>query len=254
MTGITTKQIYEELTNAGASTIQAIGIMANMMNESSLDPEAAAMDSNGYYSYGLVQWNAASYPNAASLVTGNAEVDLKNQVQFLKQSGAFSDANGSTIAEAAGNFASSFERCQGCQQGGAQYEQRVNNAGIIQGWVNSGKWPVSGGSGGTSGSGNATLTGFEGDPMLWTNVLGGVQGILQFPGQWLGNKISNQGSNPLNSLYDISKDVNTATHDFAQFMKWLSWLFAPSSWLRIGAFFFGLLCFGASLYMFKEAL
>ena len=144
--GVTPKQIYDALTAAGASTNQAIGIMANAINESSLDPEAAAMDTNGYMSYGLNQWNAASYPGASSLVTGNPVKDLKAQVKFLATTGGFQAANGSSAAAAAGNFVANYERCQGCQPGGSQYQARTGNAATVSGWASSGQWPASQGS------------------------------------------------------------------------------------------------------------
>jgi Phage tail lysozyme len=127
------KGIYNALRSVGFSQNAAIGVMANMKNESSFNVETNAMDTNGARSYGLVSWNAASFPTAPSLVTGNAKADLIRQVQFLVQSGGLRAASGSTAEQAAGNFAANFERCQGCQPGGAQYNARVANvAGIRQ--------------------------------------------------------------------------------------------------------------------------
>jgi hypothetical protein len=152
--GVTPLQIYTALTKAGASTVQAIGIMANMINESSLNVETHATDSNGYPVYGLVSWNAASYPSASQLVTGNPAADLTAQANYLKQTGAFGAASGATPAQAAGNFAANYEKCQGCQPGGSQYNSRVNNATTVSGWLTSGNWPTSAGSGaGAAGSG-----------------------------------------------------------------------------------------------------
>jgi hypothetical protein len=126
------KGLFNALRSAGAGTNQAIGMIANAVNESSLNPEADAMDSNGYRSYGLWQFNAASYPNASSLVTGNPAKDMIAQIQFLFQVGGLSAASGSTPQAAASNFAANFERCQGCGPGGAQNSSRVGNvAGIL---------------------------------------------------------------------------------------------------------------------------
>lgn len=132
------KGIYNALRSVGASPAAAIGIIANAMNESSLNPEAHAMDSNGYMSYGLWQFNAASYPDASSLVTGNAAQDLIRQVQYLVKVGGLRAASGSTPAQAAGNFAANFERCAGCQPGGAQYNSRVENVSAVQKEVGAG--------------------------------------------------------------------------------------------------------------------
>lgn len=153
MASVTPKQVYQALTSAGASTLQAIGIMANMIAESGLDPESVnRADPNGG-SYGLVQQNGSNY---ASLVTGNPVADMNAQIKVLAQNGGFSAASGTTGAAAAGNFAANYERCQGCQQGGAQYNSRVGNAATVEGWISSGSWPASAGTGG-AGAQTATL-------------------------------------------------------------------------------------------------
>jgi Phage tail lysozyme len=125
------KGLYNALRSAGASQNQAIAMIANAMNESSLNPEAAVRDSNGYMSYGLWQFNAASYPNASSLVTGNAAKDMIAQIQYLFQVGGLNAASGSTPAAAAGNFAANFEKCEGCEPGGAQNSERQANAATV---------------------------------------------------------------------------------------------------------------------------
>ena len=128
-TGI--KGLYNALRSGGASVNQAIGMIANAMNESSLNPEAAVMDTNGYMSYGLWQFNAASYPQASALVTGDPSKDMISQIQFLFQVGGLSASSGTTPQQSAGNFASQFERCDGCDPGGYQYEQRVGNVTTV---------------------------------------------------------------------------------------------------------------------------
>lgn len=138
---VTPKDIYLALTRAGASTVQAIGIMANWINESQLNPEAAAEDSNGRMSYGLAQWNAGSYPSAATLVTGNPQADLQAQVRFLALTGGFKAADGTNAGQVAGNFAANYEKCATCQAGGQQYQERVQNTLTVAGWVSQGKWP-----------------------------------------------------------------------------------------------------------------
>lgn len=152
--GISPKDIWDALLKAGASSVQAAGVMGNMISESSLNVESAAMDSNGAMAYGLVSWNAASYPNASGLVTGNPAADLKAQINFLASSGGFRAASGTTVRETAGNFAANYERCQGCQSGGSQWTTRVAQALQVAGWAASGSWPASKGQASTS----ATLT------------------------------------------------------------------------------------------------
>ena len=117
--------VYQALLRNGYSTTQAIGIMANMYFESGINPESSGMDSNGYYSVGLVSFNEApgNYPNAGSMLTGNATNDINTQVKYLATiAGPRSSAtSGSTPTQVAGNWAEYFERCASCQPGGAQY-------------------------------------------------------------------------------------------------------------------------------------
>lgn len=155
------KAIWDALLSAGASSVQAAGIMGNFIAESSLNPEmgrgGTQIDSNGYPVYGLASWNAASYPQAASLVTGNAAADIVSQIHFLATTGGLQAASGSTVSETAGNFAAMYERCSSCQPGGSSYDNRVNNAQQVAGWAASGNWPASTGQAATT----ATLTAAE---------------------------------------------------------------------------------------------
>lgn len=169
---VTHLEIYELLLGAGYSTAQAIGIMANAINESGLDPESHNLhdptetDPNAQ-SFGLLQWNSASYPQASALVTGNAQADIRQQIAYLGQTvpqSALVGADGQTVA---GNFAASFERCQGCQPGGAQWTSRRGNAATVAGWVTSGVWPTTvggtpGGPGSSSPSGPECIISFPG--------------------------------------------------------------------------------------------
>jgi hypothetical protein len=145
--GYTVQALYAQLLSAGASTVQAIGMMANAINESSLDPEANASDPTDTdpdaRAYGLWQFNTGTYPDAAKLVTGHPMQDMEAQVTYLIQHGGLQAASGTTFSETAGNFAANFERCDGCQPGGAQYQQRVDNASTVAGWIRADNWPTS---------------------------------------------------------------------------------------------------------------
>lgn len=148
---VTPKQAYQALINAGASTIQAIGILANAINESGINPEAIGDQGT---SFGFVQQHGPQY---ASLVTGNPQADLNAQVKTVAQNGGFNAASGTNAGEAAGNFSANYEKCVGCQPGGAQYNSRVANAATVATWVTSGKWPTSAGSpAGAAGTGTPT--------------------------------------------------------------------------------------------------
>jgi len=177
---VTPKQVYTALTGAGASTTQAIGIMANAIAESALNPEATnPSDPNGG-SFGLVQQNGSQY---ASLVTGNPASDLAAQIKVVAQNGGFAAASGSTGAQAAGNFAANYERCVGCQSGGAQYNQRVANAATVEGWISSGNWPASAGSAAASTGGSSSSSGSvtnSTDPACAFGLSGGLPVVGSF--------------------------------------------------------------------------
>jgi hypothetical protein len=157
MTALPPQTIYTLLTNAGASTTQAIGIMANMWNESGFDPEEIQQGVSDP-GYGLVQWEQSSYPGVAGLVTGNSQADAQSQIAYLAQTGGFQAATGPTPAAAAGNFAANYEECASCNPGGAQYQARVSNAATIMGWVTSGNWPQLAGNAATDTSAQATAS------------------------------------------------------------------------------------------------
>jgi hypothetical protein len=140
MASVTPKQIYQALIAQGASTVQAIGIMSNMLAESGLNPEAVGDQGT---SFGLVQQHGMQY---ASLVTGNPVKDMAAQIKVMAQNGGIAAAAGSTGAAAAGNFSANYERCTTCQPGQSSYNARVSNAATVAGWVSSGSWPTSAGS------------------------------------------------------------------------------------------------------------
>lgn len=179
------QDIWNALIAAGASPIQAAGIMGNMFFESSLNPEANAVDSNGYRSYGLIQWNSApgNYPNASSLVTGNPQKDTASQITFLAQTGGFRAASGSTASEAGGNFAANYERCASCQSGGNQYNMRASKAADFFASAQSGNWATSSGNSGSSGTQTAgNVTGASYDPATclvgFNQSLGGLFSLV----------------------------------------------------------------------------
>lgn len=160
---VTPLEIYELLLAKGYSTAQAVGIMANAINESGLDPESQGSDPTdtnpNARAYGLLQWNTGTYPNAGALVTGNPQADIRAQIAYLGQTVGQSALQGADGATVAGNFAANFERCKECQPGGAQYAGRVANAAKVMSWVTSGAWPQSAGGAGGGGGGSSSSTG-----------------------------------------------------------------------------------------------
>lgn len=52
---------------------------------------------------------------------------------------------------------------------------------------------------------------------------------------------------------DVATAVGSIVQDMSKFMMWISWLFVPAHWLRIGAFIAGILFLGGGIYMFGKA-
>ena len=161
MAGVTPRQIYQALINAGASTTQAIGIMANMIAESGLNPEAVGDQGT---SFGLVQQHGGQY---STLVTGNPPADMNAQVKVVARNGGFAAADGANGAQAAGNFSARYERCTTCQPGQSSYNQRVANAATVAGWVSSGKWPTSVGSATAAAAGGGSTSNSSDPTCAW---------------------------------------------------------------------------------------
>jgi hypothetical protein len=159
--GVTPRQIYQALINAGASTTQAIGIMANMIAESGLNPEAVGDQGT---SFGLVQQHGGQY---STLVTGNPPADMNAQVKVVARNGGFAAADGANGAQAAGNFSARYERCTTCQPGQSSYNQRVANAATVAGWVSSGKWPTSVGSATAAAAGGGSTSNSSDPTCAW---------------------------------------------------------------------------------------
>lgn len=143
MAPVSPAQLWAALVGAGASPVQAAAVMGSAQNESGFDPEAVNPGGPAA-GVGLWQWETGFYPGAASLRTGDSAADMRNQVNYLAQTGGLRAASGSTVQEAAGNFAANYERCASCQPGGQQYNSRVANAVKLLADSRSGRWPQGG--------------------------------------------------------------------------------------------------------------
>jgi hypothetical protein len=134
--------IWRALRAAGYSQVQAAGVMGNMQNESAFNVELVWLDTNHLYAYGLISWNAAYYPDAPSLVTGDKWVDLARQVQYLLHHTrrVAQGLRGSTPAEVAANWSDYVESCAGCAFGGYQNSRRQAIAAVIYQEAIAGGW------------------------------------------------------------------------------------------------------------------
>lgn len=183
---VTPREIYQLLLNAGFSSVQAAGIMGNMIHESGLNPESGGIDSNGYWAGGLISWNTAGYTGARSLVTGNPQADVRSQIKYLVTStnGLKAGTAGSTPYQVGANFAEHVEVCSTCgPQGGPNGTQvRAASAQTVYQAAQSGNWGLVSSSAlpaGGAGSGNAAGPGASGSSDCVVGF-GGVLGIGKF--------------------------------------------------------------------------
>jgi Phage tail lysozyme len=268
MASVTPAQIYSELVSLGASTVQAIGIMANMVNESSLNPEEIGDQGT---SFGLVQ----QHGNYAYLVTGNPVADMQAQLKLMVQNGGLGAASGSTAAAAAGNFAAGYEKCVGCQAGGAQYNARVANVAQLLQDLATGKWPASAGSGSSGASGASGGSGggvgltaadesaggygafFSSYPgsIQTTSFLGSIFSTIEDPFAAIGDAVktlanifSGQNIGFLDVFKFLVTGVDSLINGIDTIINDILWLFNPSHWIRVFCFAFGVAVTIPALY------
>jgi hypothetical protein len=238
----TEKQVYDALVAQHFSMAEASGIMGNIQNESSFDQEAKALDSNGFYSYGLVQWNAESYPQASGYVTGNPAKDLADQMKGIVQGWHSAGIQSGSAAAVAGQWASQFEKCQGCEPGGPQWTARVQNAERIFQQAQSGHWPPGGkgpGGGGGTGPGQSSSS-----PGL-LQQLGTVWGLPISFWESTGATVSavpTAVEDTAQALAGVGNTLNTL-------MEWVAWWFVPSHIVRVFCGLVGAPLVGIGIFM-----
>jgi uncharacterized repeat protein (TIGR02543 family) len=106
------------------NTAAACGVLSNIESESSFNPTASVIDTNGKISYGICQWNASRFDDLKNYCSSNGYdyTSIEGQLKFLKyelehsESSAFSKIknveNTADGAYTAGyNWARYFERC-----------------------------------------------------------------------------------------------------------------------------------------------
>lgn len=164
------QQVYQELIGNGFSSAEAAGIMGNLQNESGFNPEARN-PAGPQAGLGLAQWETTFYPQAAGWVTGNVSRDMTAQVNAITDEFRSLGLRGGSPGQVAGEWASQFEKCAGCEPGGAQYNARVSNAQSIFNQAQSGNWGSGPGVGGSPGSSNqAQLTSWW-NPLDWPSEI-----------------------------------------------------------------------------------
>lgn len=105
------------LKGQGLSKEIVAGIMGNIQKESGFNEKISVIDSNGYKSFGLIQWNTKSYDQSTVGNTVGSQlnflVQMNNYTSFLNQVRAISNL---TAFNAAFYFAKVVEICAKCSK------------------------------------------------------------------------------------------------------------------------------------------
>jgi hypothetical protein len=145
--------------------------------------------------------------------------------------------------DVAGIWAAQFERCQGCQPGGPQWQARAQNAGRIFNQATSGHWPQGGGTPGTP------------PPDPGTGV--SLPGIIQEVGNVWGIPFNFWQSAPtqvtgiVTATEDIAQavaGVGNVVSEFQHLIGMLAWWFVPSHIVRVLAFLAGVPLVGFGIW------
>lgn len=102
----------------------AAGIMGNITGESGFNHKISAMDSNGFYSIGLIQWNTKYTTGGFDEIGTTALQQINYVTKNAYWSNFMSDANTATIGEIDSFtylFAKNIERCAVCVDGKANF-------------------------------------------------------------------------------------------------------------------------------------
>lgn len=119
------KEIYTYLTGTlGCNRAAACGILANIERESSYNPQAQIVDTNGKISYGLCQWNGSRHIALQDFCAKNGldYTTVTGQLQYLRSELKSSEARAWSYMQGFSNslegargagltWASKFERC-----------------------------------------------------------------------------------------------------------------------------------------------
>lgn len=133
------QQIYDFcVQELGMNSAAACGVLANIQKESSFNPKASHMESDGMISYGLCQWHASRYNALLSYCSSNGYdyTTATGQLYYLKYELEHSESyaygkiknvdNTAEGAYTAGyNWARYFERCSQNYNGVDQYDLRA---------------------------------------------------------------------------------------------------------------------------------
>jgi hypothetical protein len=239
--------IWNGLLAEGATEIEAAGMMGNMVQESSLNPENDAIDINGSRSIGIVSWNQAPgvYHNAAELLTGNPTVDIKNQIAALR--GVFSAASGPDPATAATNFMNNFEHCAPAY---CNEPRRRQMAEAVYQAAQSGNWSSTPGTPpavsavpvtpGAPAAPNPSTAGFFGQGILSQ----GLQGVEQYLGL----------SGPVQNALGLKNPVSWAEAASGEVVAVGQFLLSAETWIRLGEILLGVVMVSAGAAMIAITL
>lgn len=231
------------LMDHGFSRAAAAGIVGTIAGESGGNPESVGSGGGG-----LIGWTpiSSAYPHKP-IVTGHPKKDLDMQlidlVAYVKRNGSISDMNKfKDPVQAARHFSAKYERPAVTYSDVRESVARDMYAFLAH--HKQGQGASGGGGGGGSGGGAPAL-----------GLTGGLStSPIPIPGfEWLGNMFSNLGGVG-KTVGDIGTAVAAVGHDFEVVMTFITRLFEPALWLRVGAFLAGILLLGAGAFFVAKAM
>jgi hypothetical protein len=225
------KLIYDFLIKQGASSNAAAGILGNIEQESGGNP------------------NAGSNPPGKGLIQelgdpgGTVEQDLQRVMAYIKANGSIADINAHSQSpeSAALYFSEKYER-----PGIPDNSNRIASASLVAKAAQSGKWPQSAGTSDTGDSSAPALGAIGG----LTPIFEGLPGLEQFGSKAIAGLFTGEGQtvgDVATAIAGIGRDLGTAMHFLAVLGK-------PSFWLRIGAFFAGVISAGLGIYLLAKSM
>lgn len=217
----------------GFTPVATAAIVGSAWGESGDSVESAGTGGNG-----LIGWT----PARAGYVTGNVKKDEATQfpavVEYIKTNGSIADMNRfKNVDEALAHFVSQYERPAAP---GPDTTIRTPAANAILKAIQAKNWKTTGGGGGGSPAGGGTGA----NEMTLTSV--------PLPGfDWLPGFAQIAGIG--NTIGDVATGIGGITNDLSALMHFVSVLFRPALWLRVGAFFGGILALAGALFMLGKA-
>lgn len=227
------KAIYAFLRAEGFTLNAASGILGNIEQESGGNPA----ESGG----GLIQ---ILQGNPGYTSSGSLKAQLAGVMAYIRANGSVADINAHAQSpeSAALYFSSKYER-----PGIPDNANRTASASLVAAAAKSGNWATT--SNLTSGtpSGGAPALGAAGGLSIASQDVPGFAGIPGIPG-------ISAVSGVAHTVGDVATGIQAIANDLQTMIHFVVTLWRPQLWLRIGAFFIGILALSAGAFFAGKSI